>query len=69
MPAWNGRQTMTDAKQQSAKHWTLAMAAPDLLTELETAVARIQLANDEGNPILSAWLPDARAAIAKARNQ
>lgn len=33
---------------------------------LRAAIARVQLANEEGNPILSAWLPDARAAIAAA---
>jgi len=30
---------------------------------LAFAVARIELANTEGNPILSAWLPDAKAAL------
>lgn len=40
--------------------------APAMLTLLELAVARIELANAEGDPILAAWLPDARTAIAKA---
>ena len=44
----------------------LIAAAPDLLDVLRFAVARVEIANGEGNPILSAWLPDARAAIAKA---
>jgi hypothetical protein len=35
-----------------------------LRAALEAAVARVELANSEGNPILSAWLPDARAALA-----
>lgn len=48
---------------------TLMAAAPDLLHELESAVARIELANAEGNPILSAWLPSARAAIAAAKGE
>jgi len=30
---------------------------------LKMAAARIMIANDEGDPILSAWLPDALAAI------
>jgi hypothetical protein len=36
-----------------------------LRVALEAAVARVELANSEGNPILSAWLPDARAALGK----
>lgn len=54
--------------QKAAKHWIMASASEDLLTELEAAVARIELANKEGNPIMSAWLPSARAAIAKAKS-
>ena len=38
----------------------------DLLHQLHMAVVRVELANREGDPILSAWLPGARAAIAKA---
>jgi hypothetical protein len=38
----------------------------DLLDTLKAAVARVELANKEGNPILSAWLPEAQAIIAKA---
>lgn len=30
---------------------------------LRFAVARIELANAEGSPILSAWLPEAKAAL------
>lgn len=41
-------------------------AAPDLLATLKFAVARVRLANDEGDPILSAWLPGAQAIISKA---
>lgn len=44
-------------------------AAPDLLDLMRSAVARIEQANAEGNPILSAWLTDARAAIAKATGE
>ena len=34
---------------------------------LEQAIARIEVANQEGNPIMSAWLPDAKAALALAK--
>lgn len=44
----------------------LVESAPELLEELQIAVMRVELANKEGNPILSAWLQGARAAIAKA---
>ena len=44
-------------------------AVPDLLTVLRAAVARVELANRVGDPILSAWLPDAQAAIAKAEGR
>jgi len=44
----------------------LIAAAPDMYDLLKAAVARIELANAEGNNIMSAWLPDALAAIAKA---
>ena len=47
----------------------LLAAAPDILDALRAAVARVELANREGNPILSAWLPGARAAIAKAEGR
>jgi len=40
-----------------------------LVEVLEQAVARIELANNEGTPILSAWLPDARAALATAKEE
>ena len=44
----------------------LMAVAPTLLAVLQFAVVRVELANKEGNPILSAWLSDARAAIARA---
>jgi len=44
----------------------LFAAAPDLLDVLQAAMARIELANAEGDPILSAWIPEARAAVARA---
>jgi hypothetical protein len=47
----------------------LIAAAPDLLDLLEAAVARVQLANEEGDSILSAWLPDALSAIANAKGE
>lgn len=45
----------------------LIAATPDLLEILQAAIARIQIANQEGDCILSAWLPDAISAIAKAK--
>lgn len=46
----------------------LIEAAPDLARVLRFAIERVRLANAEGNPILSAWLPDAEAALAKAED-
>lgn len=40
-------------------------AAPDLLAALREAVARVILANAEGDLILSAWLPEAQAILAR----
>jgi len=40
-----------------------AQAMFDLLRQ---AVKRVEVANTEGNPILSAWLPDAIECLAKA---
>ncbi len=37
-----------------------------MLATLKFAVARVKLANNEGDPILSAWLPGAQAIISKA---
>lgn len=51
---------MTDVSNQARE------AAPEMLEALKFAVARVRLANAEGNSILSAWLPGADAAIAKA---
>ena len=43
-------------------------AAESELDRMEAATGHlIKLANAEGNPILSAWLPGAKAAIAKAK--
>jgi hypothetical protein len=36
---------------------------------LAAAVARVELANAEGNPIMSAWLSDAKAALALANGR
>ena len=40
-----------------------------LLDILKAAAARIELANAEGDNILSAWLPDARAAITQTERK
>ena len=77
---WQWIATLSDHPNQAANARLIA-AAPetaaerdqlrdinaDLLAALEWAVARIIVANHEGDPIVSAWLPDARAAIEKAR--
>ena len=54
---------------RSAKYWALALYAQDMLEMLETAANRIELANNEGDPIMSAWLPGAKELIAKARGE
>jgi hypothetical protein len=38
--------------------------ANDVCELLRTAIARIEIANEEGDQILSAWLPEARAMVA-----
>ena len=55
------------APETAAERDQLRDVNADLLAALEWAVARIIVANHEGDPILSALLPDARAAIEKAR--
>ena len=59
---------MTDQKEECANAHLIA-AAPDLLDLLEAAVARVQIANEEGNPILSAWLPEALSTLLKAKGE
>jgi len=39
----------------------------ELITHLEHAILRVEMAHADGDDILSAWLPRARAAIARAR--
>jgi hypothetical protein len=56
-----------ESEKQANAH--LISAAPDLLDLLEAAVARVQIANEEGNPILSAWLPDSLSTLRKARGE
>ena len=50
-------------KQPNAR---LISAAPDMYYLLVWAIRRIELANQEGNPILSAWLPEAKEILRKA---
>lgn len=49
--------------QATAQALRLRASHDNMLGALKAAVVRIELANHEGNPILSAWLPDARATI------
>jgi hypothetical protein len=58
---------MQDQFSELESNGILMTAAPELLEMLATAIARIKLANAEGNPILSAWLPDAESLIRKIR--
>ena len=52
--------------EEAEANATLISAAPDLLEALSVAILRVELANAEGDMILSAWLRDARAAVQKA---
>ena len=58
--------------REITEEYANAKPGPDvtnvLVEVLRVAVARIEVANVSGRPILSAWLPDARAAIAAAEN-
>ena len=38
-----------------------------LVLLLKEAIARVEIANKEGDPILSAWLPEAKAALKELR--
>jgi len=59
--------SLEDYGDEAEPNARLISAAPELLDLIEAAVVRIQMANDEGDPILSAWLTDAKSAIAKAK--
>lgn len=59
----------TDEARAEVRHRIASILAPghaDLRNSLRYAVARVEIANAEGDQILSAWLPEARAAITKA---
>ncbi len=45
-----------------------AQDVADMHMLLQHAAGRVELANLEGNPILSAWLEDAKALLAKIAN-
>ena len=57
------------AVSYDGKDAPLISAAPDMLRALREAVARVEIANSEGDEILSGWLKDARAAIAMAEGR
>lgn len=65
--------TIQEAREhasQALAHIEQAEEAFDAMKEaLEQAIARIEVANQEGNPIMSAWLPDAKAALALAKGE
>lgn len=59
----------TEAKKDMSTYNPVEVAlesAEEMLELLKAAVARVEVANQEGDPILSAWVPGAKAAIAKA---
>lgn len=41
----------------------------DMILLLERAVRRVEMANEEGDRILSAWLPEAKALLALAKTK
>ena len=56
--------------EDTAYQFVRAVNSHDAMREaLEQAIARIEVANQEGNPIMSAWLPDAKAALALAKGE
>ena len=60
---WHGARLPAEANAR------LFATAPDLLLLLQEAVARIEIANAEGAPTLSAWLLGARTAIAACKGK
>lgn len=58
-----------ETREAATSNARLIAAAPDMYDALIQAVKRIELANAEGDPILSAWLPTARAALAKGKGE
>ncbi len=50
-------------RQMTLQSESLEREKADLVDLLRAAVARIELANAEGDDILSAWLPDAKATL------
>ena len=47
----------------------LITEAPELLGLLEIAVLRIGQENEDGNPIMSAWLKDAKEVLASVKGE
>jgi len=47
----------------------LIASAPEMLDCLRAAIARVEVANAEGDAIISAWLLSARAIVAKAEGR
>ena len=57
---------IAQAPTMAAEIARLQDTVADMVLALRQAVLRVEMENSQGNPILSAWLPGARAAIAKA---
>jgi hypothetical protein len=72
-PTWgiikHGKSEICALHSGNLANANLIASAPDLVDLLEAAIARVQLANEEGNPILSAWLPDALSTLRKAKGE
>lgn len=60
---------LIDDNEENPMEKELKKINTELLEMLKSAVARIEVANGEGDPILSAWVPDAKQAIAKAEGR
>lgn len=59
----------SELRNECEKTGSLIAAAPELLAALKEAAGRVEISNREGKNILSAWLPEAKATIAKAEGR
>mgnify|MGYP000891963766 FL=1 len=56
-----------ESRQLRDEHNATENLLHDAIDLLDAAAARVELEHSEGEAILGAWLPDARALIKKAR--